>query len=125
MLIVHKYGGTSVGSLERIKNVANRVAKAKRDGNSLVVVVSAMSGETNKLVDFAKYFSPNPSKREMDMLLSSGEMVTASLLAIALSEMGIDAIAMSGGQAGIITDGVHTYARIQTNRYWSYEKRDR
>jgi len=90
------------------------VAKAKRDGNSLVVVVSAMSGETNKLVDFAKYFSPNPSKREMDMLLSSGEMVTASLLAIALSEMGIDAIAMSGGQAGIITDGVHTYARIKT-----------
>jgi aspartate kinase len=114
MLIVHKYGGTSVGSLERIKNVANRVAKARREGNDLVVVVSAMSGETNKLIDFAKYFSSNPSKREMDMLLSSGEMVTASLLAIALNEMGISAIAMSGGQAGIVTDDFHTYARIKS-----------
>ena len=114
MLIVHKYGGTSVGSLERIKSVADRVAKARRDGNSLVVVVSAMSGETNKLIDFAKYFSPNPSKREMDMLLSSGEMVTASLLAIALNEMGVDAVAMSGGQAGIVTDSFHTYARIKS-----------
>ncbi len=114
MLIVHKYGGTSVGDLERIKNVALRVAKAKQDGNDIVVVVSAMSGETNKLTDFAKYFSDNPSKRELDMLLSSGEIVTASLLAIALQEMGIDAIAMSGQQAGIKTDNFHTYARIET-----------
>ncbi len=114
MLIVHKYGGTSVGSLERIKNVALRVAKAKQDGHNIVVVVSAMSGETNKLTDFAKYFSDNPSKREMDMLLSSGEIVTASLLSIALQDMGIDAIAMSGQQAGIKTDNFHTYARIET-----------
>lgn len=113
MLIVHKYGGTSVGSLERIENVSNRVAKAKKEGNDVVVVVSAMSGETNKLTDFAKHFSQNPSKREMDMLLSSGERVTAALLAIALQEQGIDAIAMTGRQAGILTDSVHTYARIE------------
>ena len=114
MLIVHKYGGTSVGDLERIKNVATRVATAKNEGNDIVVVVSAMSGETNKLTDFAKHFSDNPSKREMDMLLSSGERVTAALLAIALQEKGIDAIAMTGRQAGIITDDSHTYARIES-----------
>jgi aspartate kinase len=114
MLIVHKYGGTSVGSLERIESVASRVAKVKNENNSLVVVVSAMSGETNKLVDFANHFSKNPSKREMDMLLSSGERVTASLLAIALNEMGIEAVAMTGRQAGIKTDSFHTYARIST-----------
>ena len=114
MLIVHKYGGTSVGDLERIGNVATRVAKAKNEGNDIVVVVSAMSGETNKLTDFAKHFSENPSKREMDMLLSSGERVTAALLAIALQEKGVDAIAMTGRQAGILTDDSHTYARIES-----------
>ena len=114
MLIVHKYGGTSVGSLERIASVASRVEKAKKEGNDLVVVVSAMSGETNKFIEFAKHFSENPSKREMDMLLSSGERVTASLLAIALQENGVDAIAMTGRQAGIKTDDMHTYARIES-----------
>ncbi len=114
MLIVHKYGGTSVGSLERIESVATRVAKAKSQGNDLVVVVSAMSGETNKLIGFAEHFSENPSKREMDMLLSSGERVTAALLAIALQEKGFDAVAMSGRQAGIKTDSFHTYARIDS-----------
>ncbi len=114
MLIVHKYGGTSVGSLERIASVASRVEKAKKEGNDLVVVVSAMSGETNKFIEFAKHFSDNPSKREMDMLLSSGERVTASLLAIALQEKGVDAIAMTGRQAGIKTDMMHTYARIES-----------
>jgi len=114
MLIVHKYGGTSVGSLERISSVASRVARAKKEGNAIVVVVSAMSGETNKLIEFANYFSPNPSKRELDMLLSSGERVTSALLAIALKEMGIDAIAMTGRQAGIKTDNFHTYARIES-----------
>jgi aspartate kinase len=114
MLIVHKYGGTSVGDLERIGNVANRVAKAKEAGNDIVVVVSAMSGETNKLIEFANHFSKNPAKREMDMLLSSGERVTASLLAIALSEKGIPAIAMTGRQAGILTDDTHMYARIES-----------
>jgi len=114
MLIVQKYGGTSVGDLERIESVANRVAKSKKDGNRLVVVVSAMSGETNKLVGYANHFSKNPPKAEMDMLLSSGERVTASLLAIALNEMGIDAIAMTGRQAGIKTDNNYTYARIES-----------
>jgi aspartate kinase len=114
MLIVHKYGGTSVGSLERIESVASRVAKVKKEGHDIVVVVSAMSGETNKLIDFAKHFSDNPSTREMDMLLSSGERVTAALLAIALQESGIDAIAMTGRQAGIKTDSFHTYARIES-----------
>ncbi len=114
MLIVQKYGGTSVGSLERIEIVAKRVAKAKDGGNSLVVVVSAMSGETNKLIEYAHHFSKTPSKREMDILLSSGERVTASLLAIALQEMGYKAKAMTGRQAGIRTDTSHTYARIES-----------
>lgn len=114
MLIVHKYGGTSVGNLERIENVVNRVAKAKEAGNDIVVVVSAMSGETNKLTDFAQHFSSNPSKRAMDMLLSSGERVTAALLAIGLEERGVPATAMTGRQAGILTDDTHTYARIES-----------
>ncbi len=114
MLVVQKYGGTSVGTLERIQNVANRVAKARDEGKDLVIVVSAMSGETNKLIEYAHYFSKNPSKREMDILLSSGERVTAALLAIALQEMGYNAIALTGRQAGIKTDDTHTYARIET-----------
>ncbi len=114
MLIVHKYGGTSVGSLERIENVAARVAKARDAGNDLVVVVSAMSGETNKLIDYATHFTPNPAKQELDMLLSSGERVTAALLSIALQAKGYDAVAMSGRQAGIVTDTTHTYARIES-----------
>ncbi len=114
MLLVHKYGGTSVGSLERIENVASRIAKAREAGDDLVIVVSAMSGETNKLIEYAEHFSKNPSKREMDILLSSGERVTASLLAIALQSKGYDAVAMTGRQAGIITDDLHTYARIES-----------
>ncbi len=114
MLIVQKYGGTSVGGLDRIENVANRVAKTKFKGNDVVVVVSAMSGETNKLIEYAHHFSKNPSKREMDILLSSGERVTASLLAIALQEMGVGAVAMTGRQAGIRTNSTHTYARIES-----------
>jgi len=115
MLIVHKYGGTSVGSLERIENVASRVAKAKSEGNDVVVVVSAMSGETNKLIAYANHFSATPSKREMDMLLSSGERVTAALLAIALKENGVDAIAMTGRQAGIKTDNAHILCSNRIN----------
>jgi len=113
MLIVQKFGGTSVGDLERIQNVANRVAKTKKEGNDVVVVVSAMSGETNKLISYAEHFSKNPRREDMDMLLSSGERVTASLLSIALNEMGIDAVSMSGRKAGIVTDEVHTKARIE------------
>ena len=113
MLIVQKFGGTSVGDLDRIQNVANRVSKTVKEGNSVVVVVSAMSGETNKLVSYAEHFSPTPSKPEMDMLLSSGERVTASLLSIALQEMGHGAVAMTGRKAGILTDMSHTKARIE------------
>jgi len=112
MLIVQKYGGTSVGDLQRIKNVANRVAKTKKEGHDVVVVVSAMSGETNKLISYANHFSSTPSKREMDLLLSSGERVTSALLVIALKEMGIDSIALTGRQAGIYTNNMHTNARI-------------
>ncbi len=113
MLIVQKYGGTSVGDLDRIENVAKRVAKTKDRGDDVVVVVSAMSGETNKLISYANHFSTNPSPREMDILLSSGERVTSALLAIALKEMGYDAVALTGRQAGIITDSIHTKARIE------------
>ncbi len=113
MLVVQKYGGTSVGDLERIENVANRVAKAREEGKDLVVVVSAMSGETNKLIGYAEHFTKNPAKKEMDMLLSSGERVTAALLSIALQAKGYDAVAMTGRQAGIVTDDLHTYARIE------------
>jgi len=113
MLIVQKYGGTSVGDLDRIQNVANRVSETKKAGNDVVVVVSAMSGETNKLVSYAEQLSSSPSKSEMDMLLSSGERVTASLLSIALNEMGYDAVSMTGRKAGIVTDSLHTKARIE------------
>jgi len=113
MLIVQKFGGTSVGDLDRIQNVANRVSATKKAGNDVVVVVSAMSGETNKLVGYAEHFSKNPARAEMDMLLSAGERVTASLLSIALQEMGHDATAMTGRKAGIITDIHHTKARIE------------
>ncbi len=113
MLVVHKYGGTSVGDLDRIENVANRVVKAREAGDDIVVVVSAMSGETNKLIGYAEHFAKNPAKKEMDMLLSSGERVTAALLSIALQSKGYDAVAMTGRQAGIVTDDTHTYARIE------------
>jgi aspartate kinase len=114
LLVVQKFGGTSVGDLDRIQNVANRVQKSIAKGDKVVVVVSAMSGETNKLIDYAHHYTNTPSVREMDLLLSSGERVTSALLAIALQAMGIPAIALSGRQAGISTDGVHTKARINS-----------
>ena len=114
MLIVQKFGGTSVGDIERIQNVANRVSASVKEGHQVVVVVSAMSGETNKLVGYAEHFTPNPVKEEMDMLLSSGERVTASLLSIALNAMGHKATSMSGRRAGIVTDAKHTKARIES-----------
>lgn len=113
MLIVQKYGGTSVGDCERIASVAKRVAKAKRDGNNIVVVVSAMSGETDRLIEFSKYFSSIPNPREVDMVLSSGERITSALLSIALNELGYKAISLSGRGAGIITDNLHTKAKIE------------
>ena len=113
MLRVMKFGGTSVGSLERIQNVANIIKKFKDQGDSIVVVVSAMSGETNKLIQMAHHFSKLPNEREMDMLLSSGERVTSALLSIALNEQGYKATSMSGREAGIHTSSHHTYARIE------------
>jgi aspartate kinase len=114
MLRVMKFGGTSVGNLDRIQNVANIIKKFKDVGDDIVVVVSAMSGETNKLLEYAHTFSKTPTESEIDMLLSSGERVTSSLLSIALNEQGYSATSMSGREAGIITTNEHTYARIET-----------
>ncbi|MDO7253671.1 aspartate kinase [Helicobacter cappadocius] len=113
MLIVQKYGGTSMGDCDRIQNVANRVLETKKIGHSLVVVVSAMSGQTDTLIGYTKHFSKLPIEREVDMVLSSGERITSALLAIALDSMGYKSISLSGRGAGIITDGVHTKARIE------------
>ncbi|BCX79664.1 aspartate kinase [Campylobacter sp. 19-13652] len=113
MLIVQKYGGTSVGTLERIEAVADRVARAKKDGNDIVVVVSAMSGVTNQLVEYGEHFSKVPNAVAMDMLLSSGEQVTTALLTIALNEKGIETVGLTGAMAKIYTDSVHTKARIE------------
>ena len=112
MLIVQKFGGTSVGGLERIENVANIVQEYKKNGNDVVVVVSAMAGETNKLLEYAAHFSKTPPQREVDLLVSSGERVTSALLSIALQAKGIPAIALTGRQAGIVTTNDHTKARI-------------
>jgi len=113
MLIVQKYGGTSVANVERIRAVAERVAQTAKEGNKVIVVVSAMSGETDKLIDLANQISPNPNEREMDMLLSSGERVTSALTAMAIEALGRKARALTGRQAGIITDTVHTKAKIE------------
>lgn len=113
MLIVQKYGGTSVGDLERIRAVALRVIESVKAGNELVVVVSAMSGVTNSLIEQAEYFSKNPNGADMDMLLSSGERVTSALLSISLNELGYKAESFSGRKAGIITNSVFTKARIK------------
>lgn len=113
-LIVQKYGGTSVGSVERIRNVARRVIATRKQGHDVVVVVSAMSGETNRLVALAKEVMPNPSGREMDLLLATGEQVTVSLLGLALQDMGQDSNSYLGSQIKILTDSAHTKARIQS-----------
>ena len=113
MLRVMKFGGTSVGTLERIQNVAEIIKKFKDQGDDIVAVVSAMSGETNKLIEFAEHFSKMPNESEMDMLLSSGERVTSALLSIALNDQGYKATSMSGREAGIVTDTAHTKARIE------------
>ena len=112
-LIVQKYGGTSVANIERIKAVAERVVITAKEGNKVVVVVSAMAGETDKLIGLAQQISSAPNEREMDMLLSSGERVTSALTAIAVEALGYKALALTGRQAGIITDTVHTKARIE------------
>ena len=113
MLIVQKYGGTSVGNPERIKNVARRVVRTREEGHNVVVVVSAMSGETDKLISLANQVSDNPDPREVDMLVSTGERVTIALLAMAIQSLGHRAQSFTGRQAGIISDSVHTKARIE------------
>lgn len=111
-LIVQKYGGTSVGTVERIQAVAKRIVNTVKAGNELVVVVSAMGKTTDELVKLAKQISPNPSRREMDMLLSTGEQVTIALVSMALQELGQPAISLTGAQVGIVTEAEHTRARI-------------
>jgi aspartate kinase len=111
-LIVQKYGGTSVGSPERICNVARRLKQYRDDGHKLVVIVSAMSGETDRLIRLAKAVAPEPREREMDVLLATGEQTTIALLAMALHGMGLPAESFTGAQAGITTDTHHTKARI-------------
>ena len=111
-LIVQKYGGTSVGSPERIKNVARRVARWKAKGHQLVVVVSAMAGETNRLIALAKEVQAQPDPREFDVMAATGEQVTIALLSMALMDMGLKARSYTGGQVKIVTDSAHTKARI-------------
>jgi len=112
-LIVQKYGGTSVGDAARIKNVARRVGQSRANGDQIVVVVSAMSGVTDGLIKLAKEIMPIPPEREMDMLLATGEQTTIALAAMALQSIGVPAVSLTGAQAGIVTDGVHTKAKIK------------
>jgi aspartate kinase len=113
-LFVQKYGGTSVGSVERIEAVADKVKRFKDQGHDIVVVVSAMSGETNRLIGLAKDITDNPDPREYDVLVSTGEQVTISLLSMALKKRGLGAKSYTGGQVRIHTDSSHTKARIQS-----------
>lgn len=111
-LIVQKYGGSSVGDAESIKRVAKRVAEAKRAGNDVVVVVSAMGDTTDELIDLAQQVTPMPPQREMDILLTAGERISMSLLAMAINNLGVKAKSFTGQQAGVITDAVYGRARI-------------
>lgn len=111
-LIVQKYGGTSVGSVERIKEVAKKVIDFRNQGHDIVVVVSAMSGETNRLIDLAKQLNDRPRGRELDVLLSTGEQVTIALLSMTLQQMGMAATSYTGSQVRILTDNAHNKARI-------------
>ena len=112
--IVQKYGGTSVGDVERIKKVAERIKASRDEGHELVVVVSARSGVTNELIARAKAVCEFPSERELDMLLATGEQETIALTAMALHGIGVAAVSYTGAQAGIFTDKVHTKAKIKT-----------
>ena len=112
-LIVQKYGGTSVGSLDRIRNVASRIKTLSEEGNQVVAVVSAMGGVTDKLIAMANELSSNPTEREIDVLLSTGEQQSIALVTMALIEMGVDAVSVTGRQAGITTTGSHTRGKIE------------
>lgn len=111
-VIVQKYGGTSVGDIRRLKRVARRIARQSRRGDRVVVVVSAMGDSTDKLIDLAHQANPEPSEREMDQLISTGEQMSAALLTMALHHLGLDAVSLTGNQVGIITDNSHSKARI-------------
>lgn len=111
-LIVQKYGGTSVGTVERIQKVAANIARFRSQGHQLIVAVSAQAGTTDNLIKLAQQVDENASPRELDMLLATGEQISIALLAMALNKMGIPAVSLTGQQAGILTDGVHTKARI-------------
>lgn len=111
-ILVHKYGGTSVASTDKIKNIAKKIVAEKEKGHDLVVVVSAMGKTTDDLIELSKKISTNPDKRDLDMLLSTGEQVSISLLSMALKEYGVDAICLTGFQAGIKTQGPHTKNKI-------------
>ncbi len=111
-LIVQKFGGTSVGSIERIAQVADKVKRFREAGHDIVVVVSAMSGETNRLIDLARQIMPQPDPREMDAIISTGEQVTIGLLSMALIQRGVPAVSFTGSQVRILTDSAHTKARI-------------
>jgi aspartate kinase len=113
MLIVQKYGGSSVATPERVRHVAARVVATKRQGHRVVVVVSAMGDTTDHLIELAHRVSPNPPDREMDMIMATGEQVSIALLAMAIRDLGEEAVSLTGGQVGILTDEVHTKARIQ------------
>ncbi len=112
-LIVQKFGGTSVGTIERIEHVASKVSRAHASGDRVVVVVSAMAGETNRLLELAKEISPRPNPREVDVLLATGEQVTIALLCMALEKLGTPARSYTGAQVHILTDSAHTKARIK------------
>mgnify|MGYP005990100477 CR=1 FL=1 len=112
-LIVQKYGGTSMGSIDRIRNVANRISKLRAEGNQVIAVVSAMAGTTDRLIGMANEISSAPPERELDVLLATGEQQSIALLSMALNELGIQAASVTGPQAGIRTSGTHTRARIE------------
>ncbi len=126
--VVQKYGGTSVGSIEKIINIAKKISKRKENGENIIVVVSAMGKTTDNLLNMANQISNNPCKRELDMLISTGEQVSIALLSIALKEKGYDSVSLTGPQAGIMTEGFHTKAKItdinikNIKKYLSEEK---
>src|SRR5262249_41336785 len=114
MLVVQKYGGTSVGTVERIQNVARRCIETQRKGNDVVVIVSAMSGETNRLLGLAKQVCADPDERELDVIAATGEQVSVGLLALAIHSQGGKAVSFLGHQVKILTDSAYTRARIRS-----------
>ena len=125
-IVVQKYGGSSVADVERIGTVADRVAATKAAGRDVVVVVSAMGDTTDELLALARRISPNPSRRELDMLLSAGERIAMALLSMALNERGVPAVSFTGSQSGIITSDAHTNARIvEVRPYRVHDELDR